>query len=659
MNHLSEMPKSIRILFMADNPADVDPCVRKLRESGFHFSTLIARTGAEFRELVTKQHHDLIIGDYHLPDWSGLDAVRWLRSSEMVTPFILVTGTLGAELAIECIRAGADDYILKDRLDRLPLAVKKALIEQQLRLERDWAEKELRESEYYYRLLFHCNPQPMWVFDSETLRFLAVNEAAIEHYGYSAREFLAMNVRDIRPAEDAAKIDAQINEGRFATVEHFRELRQHKKKDGTVIDVEVTAQPIVFRAVQAMLVLVHDVTEYRKLEQQFRYAQKMEAIGRLAGGVAHDFNNLLMVISSNAELIHDHLRDPVRVERYLQHIGGAIDRAALLTKQLLAFGRKQVQDLRVLDLNQLIPEFATFLPSLLGADVELAIKPSTKGCCVYCDKSQIEQIVMNLVVNARDAMPEGGKLTIEVDRVSLGGKYFGSHGVEAQPGEYVMVAVTDTGTGMDESIQQRVFEPYFTTKEPGKGTGLGLSTVYGIVKQNGGYTWLYSEPGVGTIFKIYLPYASQKQPDSAPGEPAAVSDSIGGNTILLVEDDAALRTGISEYLEGKGLRVLQAATGRDALARAPHFEQIDLLLTDLIMPGLSGRELARKMTESRPELAVVYMSGYTEQAVNSEAFEIPRFYIQKPFTLAALSEVIKRALDNRRTSETGVQRQTR
>lgn len=655
MDRRAQGPRPIRVLMMEDNPIDADLCTRKLTEAGFILTCAIARTGAEFRDLAAHQSYDLVIGDYNLPDWNGLEAVRWLRSCGILIPFVLVTGRLGDELAIECIRAGADDYILKDRLDRLPLAVQKALLEQQLRIERDWAEKELRESEHNYRLLFHANPQPMWVFDAETLRFLAVNDAAVHHYGYSAREFLAMSVLEIRPPEEAARIESKVRDGTLATVERFRELYIHKKKDGTLIDVEISAQPIAFRAVNAMLVLAMDVTEHRKLEQQFRYAQKMEAIGRLAGGVAHDFNNLLMVISSNAELIREHSDEAERVSRYLSHIGDAVERAAILTKQLLAFGRKQVQDLRVLNLNQLLPDFGSLLPSLLGEDIELILKTSPQDCLVYCDKSQIEQVVMNLVVNARDAMPQGGKLIIELDRFTLGEAYFGSHGVEAQPGEYVMLAVTDSGTGMDAVVQQKAFEPFFTTKEPGKGTGLGLSTVYGIVKQNGGYTWLYSEPGVGTIFKIYLPYAHERPVAMDTQEPLEHPQRAEHGTILLVEDQAALRAGISEYLEGRGYRVLQAAAGADALATAASQSEIDLLLTDLVMPGLSGRELAGNLVRSRPGIAVVYMSGYTEQAVNPDAFEKPRFYIQKPFTLTALADVIRRALKNRNSPEMSVQ----
>lgn len=646
METLPQSGTILRVLLLEDNPRDADLSKRKLSDAGFQFKADTAGNSREFKEFIERQSYDLILGDYRLPDWNGLEAVRWLRSSGILTPFLLVTGTLGDERAIECIKAGADDYVLKENLDRLPVAVQRALAEQQLRLERDWAERELRESENQYRLLFNANPHPMWVFDNETLRFLAVNNAAVHHYGYSVGEFLSMTVKDVRPPEEVPRLLQRINEGTFGSVEHYHELWKHRTRDGAVIDVEVSSEPIMFRGVSAALVLAHDVTEHRKLEQQFRYAQKMEAIGRLAGGVAHDFNNLLMVIGSHIQLLREHLQEPDRVDRYIKQITSAIDRATLLTKQLLAFGRKQIQDLRVLDLNSIVPEFCKMLPGLVGADIELVVRTSPRECLVYTDKAQIEQVIMNLVVNARDAMPKGGTLTVETDRTNLGGEYFPSHGVSAKPGHYAMLAITDTGMGMDSNTQSQMFEPFFTTKEPGKGTGLGLSTVYGIVKQGGGYVWVYSEIGIGTTFKIYLPYAEaplDAEPQPLNEEPEAK----GHETILLVEDEAGLRSAICEFLESRGYRVLTAANAAEALRLAATCsEAADLLLTDLVMPGIGGLELAAKLTELVPGTKVVYMSGYTELTVRPEAFEKPRFYIQKPFSLSGLAAIARRALDS-------------
>jgi len=623
--------------------------MRKLKESGFHVASVVARNSREFKKHLERQSYDFILGDYGLPDWNGLEAIRWLRSSGILTPFILVTGTLGDQLAIECIKAGADDYVLKDNLNRLPLAVQRALAEQQLRMERDWAEEELRRSEHQYRLLFHSNPHPMWVFDAETLRFLAVNQAAVHHYGYSLTDFLSMTIRDVRPAEEVPRLLQRVKDGAYGSVEHYHELWKHKKKDGTIIDVEISSQPITFLTVQASLALVQDVTEHHKLEQQVRYAQKMEAIGRLAGGVAHDFNNLLMVISSHAELIRAYLGNPERVDRYVKHILSAIDKASLLTRQLLAFGRKQLQELRVLDLNAVVAEFSKMLPGLLGTDIEVAVRTSERECFIYSDKAQIEQVIMNLVVNARDAMPQGGTLTIETDTLRLAREYFTNHGVEARPGDYVMLAITDTGIGMDARTQSQIFEPFFTTKEPGKGTGLGLSTVYGIVKQSEGYTWVYSEVGIGTAVKVYFPYrlAPVVAEEEEPVVEEEESEAGGEETILLVEDEDALRAATCEFLESKGYRVLPAANAAEALRIAKNYQQeIHLLMTDLVMPGLGGLELAEKLMKVRPATRVVYMSGYTERTARPGDFEQPRFYIQKPFTLPALSAIARRALDS-------------
>jgi two-component system cell cycle sensor histidine kinase/response regulator CckA len=648
MQDLHKPAHPLRVLLLEDDPANARLLLRTLADAGFSIMSAIARNAKEFKQRIESQSFDLIVGNYCLPGWNGLDAVKWLRSSEILTPFILVTNTLEDELAIECIKCGADDYVANSNLGRLPLAVKRALVEQQLRFERDWAEKELRESEHQYRLLFHSNPHPMWVFDSETLRFMAVNDAAVRHYGYSVSEFLSMTIKDIRPAEDVPRILDTMKAGIFGIVEHDQELWRHKKRDGTIIDVQVSSRPITFRAAKAILVLAVDVTEQRKLEQQFRYAQKMEAIARLAGGVAHDFNNLLMVISSHTQLMVEYHDQPARIDRYAKHIATAIDKASLLTKQLLAFGRKQIQDLRVLDLNAVVHELSIILSGLLGSGINIVVRTWERPCLVYSDRSQIEQVLMNLVVNARDAMPEGGTLTIETECVELAPEYFPTHKVEAKPGDYVMLAVTDSGTGIDHETQSHIFEPFFTTKEPGRGTGLGLSTVYGIVKQNSGYIWLYSEVGVGTTLKIYLPCTDNgvemsKESPAAAEEP----DFSGSETILVVEDEVALRLATCEYLRSQGYTVLAAGNASEAIRTARDREDIALLITDLVMPGIGGLQLAAMLIEQRPRLQVVYMSGYTEQAAKAAAIGRPRFYLQKPFTLAALAAVARRALNNR------------
>lgn len=651
MRSESGKAEKLDVLMLEDNPADARLNLHKLRETGFEICCDVARTSDEFKHHIQAHSYALILGDYRIPNWTGLDAIRWLRGSGINLPFVLVTGTLGDELAIECIKAGADDYVLKDNLDRLPIVVKRVLAEHAMRLERDRAETELREAEEQYRLLFQASPHPMWVFDNNTLRFLAVNNAAIRHYGYSLRDFFSMSVTDIRPHEDIERFVQSVERQRDRhSLESYGELWKHKTKDGKVIDVEISSQPIKFRGLDAQLVLAHDVTDRLILEREFRQAQKMEAIGRLAGGVAHDFNNLLMVISGFTQLIAEQEHNNERIGKYVPQVLTAVQRATALTKQLLAFSRKQIQELRVLDLNNVLTDFCKMLPGLIGEDVEMRVRPSSEECAVYSDKGQIEQVVMNLAVNARDAMPDGGLLTIETDRVNLDATYFQKHDAEVKPGEYVMLAVTDTGMGMTPSVQSHLFEPFFTTKEVGKGTGLGLSTIHGIVKQSNGYIWVYSEIGKGTTFKVFFPCASA-QVDAATSSPVQEVETRGVETILLVEDEAALRTVTSEFLESKGYHLLQAGDGLEALrVSEAHERDIDLLLTDVIIPGLRGIDVAERIRAERSGIAIVYMSGYTELGAQEQGVQKSDGFLQKPFSLLTLSTTIRRALDNRKAS---------
>ena len=643
--------RKLNVLILEDNPADARLNIYKVGETGFEISCDIARTSQEFKDQLQSHSYDLILGDYRIPDWTGLDAIQWLQTSGYSVPFVLVTGTLGDELAIECIKAGADDYVLKDNLDRLPIVVKRVLAEHEMRLERDRAETELREAEEQYRLLFQASPYPMWVFDKNTLRFLAVNNAAIHHYGYSLKEFFSMSVKDIRPIEDVERFLQALDRQRTQqSAEPHGELWKHRRKDGTVIDVEVSSQTIQFRGIDSQLVLAHDVTDRLTLEREFRQAQKMEAIGRLAGGVAHDFNNLLMVISGFTQLIAEKVRMDDKIGKYVPQVLAAVQRATALTRQLLAFSRKQMQDLRVLDLNNVVTDFCKMLSSLIGEDVEMRVRASSQECAVKSDKGQIEQVVMNLVVNARDAMPEGGVLTIETDRVNLDATYFQSHKAEVRPGEYIMLAISDTGTGMSPSVQSHLFEPFFTTKEAGKGTGLGLSTVYGIVKQCNGYIWVYSEVGQGTTFKVFFPRISAEV-EAEITRPIQEVETRGTETILLVEDEAALRTVACEFLQSKGYYVLQAGDGFEALrVSETHEDDIDLLLTDVITPGLRGTEVAERIRAVRPRLAIVYMSGYTELGANEQGVQKSDAFLQKPFSLLTLSTTIRRALDSRKAT---------
>ncbi|PYS49074.1 MAG: hybrid sensor histidine kinase/response regulator [Acidobacteria bacterium] len=391
--------------------------------------------------------------------------------------------------------------------------------------------------------------------------------------------------------------------------------------------------------------LASDVTERRLLEEQFRQSQKMEAIGQLAGGIAHDFNNLLTAINGYSELAMRKLQaeDPLR--RNLEEIKKAGERAASLTRQLLAFSRKQILQPAVLVINSVVSDMEKMLRRLIGEDIDLKTALETQLGSIKADPGQIEQIIMNLVINARDAMPAGGKLTIETSNVDLDETYARQH-TGVTPGHYVMLAVSDTGMGMNTATLARIFEPFFTTKEKGKGTGLGLSTIYGIVKQSGGNIWVYSEVGQGTTFKVYLPRVDE---DAQEYKRTDETEEIlqGTETILLAEDEEIVRTLAREILETYGYRVLEASGSGAALLICERVtEPIDLLITDVVMPEMSGRQLAARLSQLRPEMKVLYMSGYTDDAiVHQGVLDEDANFIQKPFTPDALAKKVREVLN--------------
>jgi two-component system, cell cycle sensor histidine kinase and response regulator CckA len=507
---------------------------------------------------------------------------------------------------------------------------------------RKQAELKLQESEEQYRLLFEGNPQPMWVYDHESFRFLAVNDAAVRQYGWSRDEFLGMTIKDIRPNEDVARL-LETLEKPVSRPAHS-ETWKHRTKGGALLDVEIAANPLSFHGKSARLVLANNVTERRTLEAQLVQAQKMEAIGRLAGGVAHDFNNMLGVIMGFSELLLKDLGAQHRGRKRVEQIRKAADRAAGLTRQLLAFSRKQVLQPKVLDLNVVVTEIEKMLRRLIGEDIRLVVVLGEPPAHVRADPGQIEQVIINLAVNARDAMPKGGRLIIETSNVDLDDAYVRTH-TYVQPGPYTMLAVSDTGDGMDAATLSHLFEPFFTTKEAGKGTGLGLATVFGIVKQSGGHITVYSEPGKGSTFKVYLPRVDEKGDAVVPA--AAEPVPTGHETVLLLEDEEAIRLLIREILETAGYTVLDAGRPEDAADLAASREgRIHLLLTDVILPGMSGAELARRVQETRPETKVLFMSGYTDEAIGHHGvLESGTHFLQKPFASDALLRKVRDVLD--------------
>jgi two-component system cell cycle sensor histidine kinase/response regulator CckA len=511
-----------------------------------------------------------------------------------------------------------------------------------LAIERRRAEDEIRRNESNLRLLFERNPMATWLFDVETLRFLKVNPAAEQQYGYTAEEFESMTVLDIRPVAE-----------RSEALKYFKALKAdnavhgifcHRAKDGRMFDVELSSHELAYSGRRVRMVVALDISERKSLEGQLRQAQKMEAIGRLAGGVAHDFNNLLMVIKGHTELLLSVLPTGDQVTRKIEQIDRSADRAATLTRQLLAFSRMQVLQTQVINLNGIVEEMGKLLPRLIGEDIELVIHAAQDLGTIRADASQMEQVMMNLAVNGRDAMPNGGKLLIETSNVELDQSYTASHPL-MKPGKYVLLTVSDSGTGMDAETQARIFEPFFTTKEKGKGTGLGLATVYGIVKQSGGFIWVYSEMEKGTSFKIYLPRVDQaEEHHNAPR--ATTEIPVGTETVLLTEDEQDVREIARQFLESGGYKVLEAKGGADAIRLAREYkDEIHLLVTDMVMPGMTGQELAVKLQREHPGLCVVFMSGYSEHAATEMADADPNVrLLSKPFSRFAFLRAVREVL---------------
>lgn len=502
--------------------------------------------------------------------------------------------------------------------------------------------KDHKEKDKEFRLLFEENPQPMWVLGAEDHRFLAVNRAAARLYGYSEEEFQSLGLTDLESEEESRRFIAFVNSEAHGTPTAWK----HRTKSGSPLDVEIAVHPIQYGGHKAQLAVVMDITGRRQLEDQLRQAQKMEAVGMLAGGVAHDFNNLLTIITGYSQLILNNLRPDDANRHSVEQIMRAGERAAALTKQLLAFSRRQVLQPRVLELNRLVGGLTAMLQRLIGEDVDLRLVLRPEVGRVHADPGQIEQVLMNLVINARDAMPKGGTLTVETANVELDHDYASRH-LEVKSGPYVMLAVSDNGTGMNEATLARLFEPFFTTKGAGKGTGLGLSTVFGIVKQSGGSVRVYSEPGHGTSVKVFLPRVDRPV---AALESEAQRKTVrrGHETILLVEDDDMVRNLVRETLERDGYTVLDANNPIEARRLADQFRHtIHLLITDVVMPKISGRELADQLTRKRPNLKVLYMSGYTDSAIaSSGVLQREVAFLQKPFTPVSLTEKVREVIEN-------------
>lgn len=505
-------------------------------------------------------------------------------------------------------------------------------------------EEALRASEARYRSLIQSAVYGIYRCDLEG-RFLNVNPALVAMLGYDAPEAVV----ELDPRKelfiDAGELSRLIRDFRAAARLNNVEVRW-KRKDGKIITVRLSGRAVqaLDDSLQAMEIIAEDVSEQRVLENQFRQAQKMEAVGRLAGGVAHDFNNLLMVISGYTEVLLEHTGAKHPLYSKIQAIHQATERATGVTRQLLAFSRKQMLELKVVDINAIVTDMERLLCPLIGEGIHLQTKLANDLGRSRADAGQIEQVIMNLVVNSKDAMPEGGTITIQTSNVVFNDEFHPEYSY-IRPGAYVSLAVSDNGHGMDKETQARIFEPFFTTKEKGKGTGLGLSTVYGIIKQSGGYVLVQSEPGQGTTFRIYLPRVDETA-ESPSHLAVSETKNSGTETVLLVEDEESVRALVRETLESKGYRVFEAENGEAALRLTARLSRpVDVLITDVVMPGMSGRELSVRLSASCPNTKVLYLSGYTEDAIIHEGVLDPgTAFLQKPFTLQALARKLREVL---------------
>jgi two-component system cell cycle sensor histidine kinase/response regulator CckA len=628
-------------LVLEDYEPDAELLLDALKRGGFVTDYELADTAETMRQALARRAWDIIISDYSMPGFNALKALSVLRESGKDIPFIVISGTIGEENAVEALKMGAHDFLVKGRLARLVHVVERELREARERAARREAEHALRESEQRYRRIIETTNEGVWILDTVG-KTTFCNPRMAAMLGSEQKAMVGASVFDF--VRDEATIKAlQHHEARAAGQSEIRLDR----KDGNFTWALLDTTPIVDSSgeYEGALVMAMDVSQRKRLEEQLRQAQKMEAVGSLAGGIAHDFNNLLSVILSGTSLILEGLKpgDPIVGE--LEEVRKAGERAGALTRQLLAFSRQQLLEPRTLDLNQIVLGLEKMLRRLMGEDIELSLLLSHMLGKMQADPGQIEQIIMNLVVNARDAMPQGGKVTIESGNCQLTAAYTALH-LGVTPGDYVMLAITDTGVGMDAETRSRIFEPFFTTKEKGRGTGLGLSTVFGIVQQSGGHIWVYSEPGKGTTFKVYFP-----RKDGPVDTPATVPPSPltlrGVETILLVEDEDQVRAISRTILRRYGYNVLEAQNGGEAFLICERYTaKIHLLVTDVVMPRMSGRQLAERLAPMRPDMRVLYVSGYTENSVvHHGVLDAGIAFLQKPITPDALLRKVREVID--------------
>jgi PAS domain S-box-containing protein len=776
------MNKPLRILHLEDEP-DFSALVTAIIErEGLDAEVNLVTDLAAFKTALEEGNFDVIIADYMLPSCSGTQALGLAREKYPRIPFLLLSGAIGEHAAIEILRSGATDYVLKNRLDRLVPALRRAVEESSERTQRIEAQSAARQSEAQYQLIFDGSPVPMWVSDLDTRAFLEVNEAAIRHYGYSRDEFMNLTTKAICSPEEISRLAEHPGAGSEARIGHAG-VWPHRNKNGTTMEVDVTWSIIKFQDRDAVLTIAHNVSEQRqagealkkseaslaaaqriarlgsweldlakgdaletaplhwseetwrifgmkprpegvtaemffkaahvddrkhvksameealrkkepfelehrillpdgevrivreraeltlndagdplqlrgivmditaqkRLEERSSQSQKMDAIGALAGELAHDFNNVLTVTHGHALLLLGEKKLSKSGKESAQQIARTAESAAGLTQSLLTFSRRQDMQLRRIDLNQMLNSMTAMLERILGEGVTLQLKCYPQPAVVQADAGMLEQVLLDLAMNARDRMSKGGQLAIDVFPISLGPDNLASH-PEGRSGKFICLSVADNGSGIEPDQLNRIFEPFASTKEAGKHAGLGLATVYGIVKQHEGWIEVESEPGNGATFRVYLP-ASREKDDDAGKKSAPQKVKGGTETILVVEDEEPVRELVCKVLTAYGYNVLEAISGTKAIELwKKSKDKVDLLLTDVVLPDeLNGRELAERLRKSRPQLKVIFSSGYSQDIMGKDFTpQKGQVFLQKPYDLQKLAQTVRTCLDRGR-----------
>ncbi len=633
--------EDIRILFVEDLSTDVEMARRVLKKEAISFTDRVVDTEPGFRNALDEFRPDLIISDYSMPTFDGMQALTITRNQGDRIPFIVLTGSMNEETAVACMKAGADDYVIKEKIKRLPFAVREVLDKVKVQREKEHLEEERA------RLMSAVEQAgEMFIVTDIFGSILYVNPAFEEVTGYCREEVIGKNPRILKSGVQGPDFYRQmwetLKQGRI-----WRGRLVNRRKDGTHYTEDAVISPV--RDASGRIVhysaVKRDISDHLKSSEMLQQAQKMESVGRLAGGVAHDYNNMLSVILGYTELAMERVTPEDPIYEDLQEILNAARRSADITRQLLAFARKQSVAPVTLDINDTVEGMLRMLRRLIGEDIDLVWLPSAGIWPVRMDPTQLDQILANLCVNARDAIDGVGNLTIETRNATFDREFCEAHAGYLE-GDYVLLTVSDDGRGMDRETLIHVFEPFFTTKNMGEGTGLGLAMVYGVVKQNNGFIQVYSEVGDGTSFRIYLPRhkgdvvsVTQVNPDDdIPGG--------RGETVLLVEDEPSIRRVAQLILEKLGYRVTIAETPGEALHLAVSRPQnFDLLMTDVVMPEMNGRTLADQIQQACPGTRTLFMSGYTSNTIAQHGvLEEGMNFIQKPFTKKALAVAVRKAL---------------